>query len=104
MADVPEILVVDDDGASRRACAALLTDAGYRVREAADGPSCIEQVAAAPPALILLDVSMPQLDGIETLRRLRAGPHADVPVVLVTGNRLDPASIGSGIELGPHEY
>jgi signal transduction histidine kinase len=99
-----EILVVDDDEASRRAYATLLLDAGYRVREASDGAACLAAVGARVPSLILLDVSMPGLDGLETLRLLREGPHRNMPVVLVTGNRLDPESIGSGLELGAEEY
>jgi signal transduction histidine kinase len=99
-----EILVVDDDADNRQGYVALLRDAGYRVREAADGVSCLAAVAARPPALILLDVSMPGLDGFETLRRLRAGAQRDVPVILVTGHRVDAESIGSGLELGAEEY
>jgi signal transduction histidine kinase len=99
-----EILIVDDDPASRAAYATSLTDAGYRVRQAADGASCLLAVEERAPALILLDVSMPVMDGLETLRRVRKGRHAQVPVILVTGERLDPESIGSGLELGAEEY
>jgi signal transduction histidine kinase len=99
-----EILVVDDDAENRIGYALLLRDAGYAVREAADGVACLQAVDKQPPSLILLDVSMPQLDGFETLRRLRAGAHRDVPVILLTGNRVDPESIGSGLELGAEEY
>jgi signal transduction histidine kinase len=99
-----EILVADDDADNRGGYFAMLRDAGYRVREACDGLACLQAVNHRPPSLILLDVSMPGLDGFETLRRLRAGPHHDVPVILVTGNRMDPASLGSGLELGAEEY
>jgi two-component system, sensor histidine kinase and response regulator len=99
-----EILVADDDADNRNGYVELLRDAGYRVREAQDGVSCLQAVTARRPSLILLDVSMPGLDGLETLRRLRGGPDRDVPVILVTGNRMDPDSIGSGLELGAEEY
>ena len=99
-----EILVVDDDTTVRESFLAILSTANYPVREATDGESCLAAVAERPPSLILLDVSMPGMDGLETLRRLRAGPHRDIPVVLLTGNRLDPESIGSGLELGAEEY
>jgi len=99
-----EILVVDDDADNRLGYVALLCDAGYRVREASDGASCLQAVAVRPPSLILLDVSMPGLDGFETLRRLRAGTHRDVPVILVTGQRVDAESVGAGLELGAEEY
>src|SRR5260370_7372246 len=94
-----EILGADDDADNRGSYFTLLREAGYRVREAQDGLSCLQAVNQRPPSLILLDVSMPGLDGLETLRRLRAGPHRDVPVILVTGNRMDPAPLGSGFEL-----
>lgn len=103
-ANADEILVVDDDADNRLGYVGLLADAGYRVREAADGATCLQAVEARPPALILLDVSMPGLDGFETLKRLRAGAHRDVPVILVTGHRIDAESIGSGLELGAEEY
>jgi signal transduction histidine kinase len=100
-----EILVVDDDADNRLGYAALLCDAGYRVREASDGVSCLQAVAASAPALIVLDVSMPGLDGFETLRRLRAAPATrDIPVILVTGQRVDAESVGAGLELGAEEY
>ncbi len=99
-----EILVVDDDQDNRSVYALLLADAGYAVREAADGERCLTAVAQKRPSLIVLDVSMPGMDGFETLRRLRAGQFHDLPVILVTGNRIDPESIGSGLELGAEEY
>jgi two-component system sensor histidine kinase/response regulator len=99
-----EILVVDDDVDNRVGYVALLRDAGYEVREAHDGLACLQAVEFRPPSLILLDVSMPGLDGFETLRRLRAGAQRDVPVILVTGQRVDAESVGAGLELGAEEY
>src|SRR5439155_26923742 len=87
----------------RAAYAAVLELAGYRVREASDGRACPAEVKQCTPQLVLLDVSMPGLDGLETLRRLREN-EVQVPVVLLTGNRLDADSIGFGLELGAEEY
>ena len=100
-----EILVVDDDADNRLGYVALLREAGYRLREASDGVSCLQAVETRAPSLILLDVSMPGLDGFETLRRLRAGATTrDIPVILVTGQRVDAESVGAGLELGAEEY
>src|SRR3954454_24171750 len=99
-----EILVVDDDADNRVGYVELLRAAGYSAREAHDGVACLQAVAQRPPSLILLDVTMPGLDGFETLRRLRAGAHRDVPVILVTGQRVDAESVGAGLELGAEEY
>jgi signal transduction histidine kinase len=102
-----EVLVVDDDRVNRAAYASSLAEAGYRVREAADGHACLRAVETQSPSLILLDVEMPGMDGLETLRRLAVawrGKNPRVPVILVTGERRDPESIGSGLELGAEEY
>jgi signal transduction histidine kinase len=102
--ETSEILVVDDDEDGRAAFAELLASAGYAVRLARSGAECLSLIELRPPSLVLLDVSMPGMDGLETLKRIRAGKHRDVPVILLTGHRLDPESIGSGLELGAEEY
>jgi signal transduction histidine kinase len=81
-----------------------LAEDGYVVRQAADGVSCLQAIEAFTPSLVLLDVSMPGLDGFQTLKRLRASKQRDIPVILVTGERLDAESIGSGLLLGAEEY
>lgn len=78
------ILVVDDNDLARLAFVAILQRAGYRVLEAADGVEGLERAAAESPALWVLDLDMPRLDGMETLRRLRAGGDR-VPVLMLTG-------------------
>jgi signal transduction histidine kinase len=98
-----DLLVVDDDPDVRAGFEAILTDAGWKVRTAADGVACLAAVAARKPLLVLLDVQMPGLDGFETLRRLRQSAR-DLPVLLLTGERFDPESIGNGLQLGADEY
>jgi DNA-binding response OmpR family regulator len=85
-APMPErILVVDDEEGNRELAAAVLARAGYQVAQAADGPEALAAVAAAPPALVLLDLMMPGMDGLEVCRRLRAAPAtAGLPVIVVT--------------------
>ncbi|MGD9895168.1 MAG: response regulator transcription factor [Dehalococcoidia bacterium] len=81
----PPILVVEDDTALARLMEALLTSAGHTVRTVADGESAVTAVRDARPALVLLDLTIPKLDGWQVLERLRAGGDAP-PVVLFTGD------------------
>jgi DNA-binding NtrC family response regulator len=79
------VLVVDDDAASLSALFECLRRDGYRVLVAQDGRSALERAANGKPALILLDVMMPDLDGFETCRRLKADPAtAEIPVLFLT--------------------
>ena len=79
------ILVVDDSTLDRTILADRLAAHGYRVSAAPDGEAALVLAAADPPDLVLLDVLMPGLDGIEVCRRLKAEPRtARVPVVMVT--------------------
>jgi CheY-like chemotaxis protein len=66
------ILIIDDDPAIRGAFSLILDDAGYKVREAGGGLEGIERVKELRPDLIFLDLRMPGIDGVETLRRLKA--------------------------------
>jgi two-component system chemotaxis response regulator CheY len=66
-----KILVVDDSGLSRRISRRILEDAGYAVTDAADGLAALERYALDRPDLVLLDVTMAGMDGLEALRQLR---------------------------------
>jgi len=79
------ILVVDDMPANIGVLLETLSKAGYRVRVAPDGESALEQLQYSPPALVLLDVMMPGMDGFETCRRLRRLPGLEqLPVIFMT--------------------
>jgi DNA-binding response OmpR family regulator len=84
------VLVVDDDPGARAATSAVVQRRGYDVVTASNG---VEALAALDlPGtidLVLLDMAMPELDGIETLQRIRAGVHDDVPVILLTPRKSD---------------
>ena len=85
-----EILVVDDDPRILEIMAEALIDEGYRVRRAPDGLAALAEVARATPDLVVTDIVMPRLDGVELARRLHAMPHP-VPVVLVSAVTVPPA-------------
>jgi len=79
------ILVVDDDPDQRKFLERVLTGAGYRVLLAADGEAGIAAATAVRPALMVLDVMMPRMNGFQTCRALRADPEtAKLPVVMLT--------------------
>lgn len=79
------ILVVEDDIGALDALTDLLEASGYRVQRAQNGQEALLQAKGQPPAMILLDLSMPVMDGWEFMRRQRLEPTiADIPVVVIT--------------------
>jgi diguanylate cyclase (GGDEF)-like protein len=98
------ILVVDDDAAARRLTRATLTRAGFDVIEAADGQKAIDAAQLTMPDLVLLDVSMPVMDGFTACAKLRELPDgARVPVVMMTGLD-DVESIERAFEVGATDF
>jgi len=88
----PTILIVDDDPLVRRLIATTLQDvAGFRLREAADGVQALEAAAVERPRIVFLDYDMPELDGLETCRRLRSDPAtASATIIMLTGVTDEP--------------
>ncbi len=83
------ILVIDDDRASRRMLVRALGEAGYDCRESASGVEALALLHADSPVLLLLDLDMPEVDGAEVLKRLRADPDAGIaqlPAIMLTGH------------------
>jgi PAS domain S-box-containing protein len=81
-----EILIVDDDHASLQLLTEILGSHGYRVRPASSGRLALRSVVIARPDLILLDVKMPDIDGYEVCRRLKAEQAScDIPVIFISG-------------------
>src|SRR5215207_7621876 len=98
------ILIVDDEPSGRETLAALLHTQGYQLAFAAGGAEALAQATKLQPDLILLDVMMPEIDGFEVCRRLRADPAiAEVPIVLVTALD-DRRSRLEGIEAGADDF
>ena len=98
------ILVVDDQARSQMTLASLLEPEGYRVAFASTGPEALTQMRLLAPDLVLLDVMMPEMDGFEVCRHLRADPDlALIPVIMVTALD-DRDSLLQGIEAGADDF
>ena len=98
------ILVVDDDAGGRRLTRATLTKAGFQVVEAGTGELALEAMRQQMPDLVLLDVSMPVMDGFTACGELRQLPGgAGVPVVMMTGLD-DTGSIERAFEVGATDF
>ena len=81
------ILVVEDDLANRELMVGLLESHGYQVCQAADGYTAIAMARTERPSLILMDLGLPGLDGVQTTQRLKADPVAgSIPIVVVTAH------------------
>lgn len=79
------ILIVDDDAGVRDSIGAVLSDEGFRVRYAVDGTEALARAGEERPDLVLLDVWLPGMDGIQVLERLRTG-HEGLPVIVISGH------------------
>ena len=80
------VLVVEDDPSVRGLLQTLLSAEGYEVATASDGLAGLVKATSAPPALVLLDLMMPDLGGVRVLEEMRDDPDlSDIPVIVVTG-------------------
>ncbi|MDI1336567.1 MAG: response regulator [Lacunisphaera sp.] len=101
----PTILVVDDDPAILLATSRILRQAGYEIIQAADGAIALQQVRAHRPALVLLDVMLPDLPGPEVLRQIKADPALEgVAVVLLSSMKFAPDQHTEGLDAGADGY
>lgn len=83
------ILCVEDNPQNMRLVRKILQHAGYSVLEAVDGLSAIDITESAQPSLILMDVNLPDIDGLEATRRIKSTPHlAHIPIVALTANAM----------------
>ena len=98
------VLVVEDDPANRALLGRLLARDGYEAIEVADGPGALEAVAVESPDLVLLDIGLPGIDGLEICRRLRAEPATlTLPVILLTG-RTSVEDVVAGLDAGADDF
>ncbi|CAN5501760.1 response regulator transcription factor [soil metagenome] len=95
-----DILVVDDEPAIRTLVARALTRGGYRVREAADAREALAAIAVRAPELVLLDLGLPDRDGLEMIPAI----HAQGIAILVLTARDDSAEKVSALDLGADDY
>ena len=99
------ILVVDDDTSALKATVRVLEKAGYPVLQAEDGRGALSQVRSRRPSLVLLDVFLPDIRGIEVLRRIRADPALEaVSVVLLSSFASAPGDQAEGLDGGADDY
>ena len=104
MSDRGPILVVDDDAALRELITTLLTEAGYRVVEADSGEAALLACEERPPALVILDVCLPELSGYGVCRRLRSHFGEGLPVIFLSGTRTERFDRVGGLLIGADDY
>lgn len=98
------ILVADDDPVARESISEVLGSLSYRVMTAEDGESALALAGAHFPDVVVLDIVMPGIDGIEACRRLKSNPETQfIPVVLVTGEECKEVRI-AGLEAGASDF
>jgi two-component system response regulator RegX3 len=101
MAEPPTILVVDDEQSYRDALSVALEREGFRVETAADGAEAIARFDATKPALVLLDIMLPQMSGVDVCRELRT--RSQVPIIMVTARNAEIDAV-VGLEVGADDY
>jgi two-component system response regulator RegX3 len=101
MADPPLILVVDDEQSYRDALSVALQREGFGVDTAADGIEAIERFEASRPSLVLLDVMLPKMSGIDVCREIRS--RSRVPIIMVTARNAEIDAV-VGLEVGADDY
>lgn len=98
------ILVVDDIEANRKLVQYQMTVLGYNISQAENGLSALAQMKASPPDVLLLDINMPVMNGVEVIQHMKANPAlANIPIVVISGIT-DIEKIAQCIELGADDY
>lgn len=96
-----KILLVDDDALLRQSLAYNLKKSGYQVKTAASAEDGLNQIESETPDLVLLDVGLPGMDGLDALKRIRG--EMSIPVIMLTGRRKELDEI-LGLEMGADDY
>jgi CheY-like chemotaxis protein len=102
VSDIPSlVLVIEDDAAMRRFLRASLAAAGYRVAEAETGDAGLKQAPLQPPDVVLLDLGLPDMDGLEVIRNLRTWSQVPIVVVSARGQEKDKVA---ALDVGADDY
>ncbi len=99
-----KILVVDDDPGIRDVVCFALQKAGFATATASDGEQALARFAADPPALVVLDILMPELDGVEVCRRLRTDARGRAVPIVFLSSKDDEVDRIVGLEVGGDDY
>ncbi len=101
----PQLLMIEDDARLAQMVSDYLTQSGFGVRHAVDGASGLEMLQEHAPDLVILDLMLPDIDGLEVCRRIRALPNALAKVsILMLTAKGDPMDRIVGLELGADDY
>ncbi|MFA6318616.1 MAG: response regulator transcription factor [Elusimicrobiota bacterium] len=98
-------LIIDDDRDTRSMICRYVQHKGWDCGQAPDGGRGLASAMAEPPDMILLDIQLPDLEGWEVCKRLRAEPPTrSVPIIMVSGARFSPEDKAAGLELGADDF
>jgi len=99
-----KLLIADDESSIRLLVGATLASQQYQILEASTGTQALDIIRAEKPRMVLLDVRMPGLDGLEVCRQIKADPDlGDISIVMLTGNG-HPEQIAEGMDAGADHY
>ncbi len=100
----PRVLIAEDDPSSRKTLCTLLRRLGYDCEIAANGREALEQARDFEPEVILMDLMMPQLDGLETTRILKADAQTrEIPILALSGN-VTPHGVSAAHQAGCNDF
>ena len=98
------LLIVDDDEGFRALVSELLASAGFETREAASGREAVALARGELPLLVVLDMRLPDVSGLEVCRQLREEFGEELPIVFVSGDRTEPLDRSAGLLIGGDDY
>jgi two-component system chemotaxis response regulator CheY len=101
---MPACLIVDDSKIVRKLARRMIEPLGFTIEEAEHGEDALKKCGTAMPDFILLDRYMPVMDGLEFIKRLRAGPGGGTPKVIFCTTESNPSHILEALSAGANEY